>query len=313
MYLIAIQVGFMEIAVFTFSCMLLTGTIYFFRSTLISLKSIKEEQKKRIARIGSNYLRYQEEERAPKTTPRLFSKSKQQTAQPVREYTFDRPAENTVAGEETISSVKRSILLQKQQLDKLLQKVEAWQPVQAQPVKARDANLENKLEQLELLLEEKEEEIQKIRSQNSVAEMMATRLEQVQSDFEVMQNKLEELEKQAAGANQLAMDLDDAGEENKLLQREVAKKGEKLQELMNENTRLQQLLYETEDKLGEANTQRQQLLKKTKLLEALNTDFQIVSDSNSKMKNELRRIGELESMLNMMTQERDHLLRKRSL
>jgi hypothetical protein len=84
-----------------------------------------------------------------------------------------------------------------------------------------------------------------------------------------------------------------------------------MQELMNSNSRLQQLLYETEDKLINANTQRQQLLKKTKLLEELNTDFQIVSDTNSKMKNELRRIGELESMLNMMTEERDHLLSKR--
>jgi hypothetical protein len=39
--------------------------------------------------------------------------------------------------------------------------------------------------------------------------------------------------------------------------------------------------------------------------------MQTMTAANKHMQTELRRIGELESMLNMMTEERDQLLRKR--
>jgi hypothetical protein len=39
--------------------------------------------------------------------------------------------------------------------------------------------------------------------------------------------------------------------------------------------------------------------------------MQSISDTNKKLQTELRRIGELESMLNMMAEERDFLLRKK--
>ena len=38
--------------------------------------------------------------------------------------------------------------------------------------------------------------------------------------------------------------------------------------------------------------------------------MQHVSESNQKLQNELRRIGELESMLSMIAEERDRLLNK---
>ena len=66
-----------------------------------------------------------------------------------------------------------------------------------------------------------------------------------------------------------------------------------------------------EDKLAEANLQRQQLQKKVQFLTDLNTDLQSISDTNKKLQTELRRIGELESMLNMMAEERDFLLRRK--
>jgi hypothetical protein len=39
--------------------------------------------------------------------------------------------------------------------------------------------------------------------------------------------------------------------------------------------------------------------------------MQSISDTNKKLQTEMRRIGELESMLNMMAEERDFLLRKK--
>jgi uncharacterized protein YoxC len=69
-------------------------------------------------------------------------------------------------------------------------------------------------------------------------------------------------------------------------------------------------LSTTEDKLAEANLQRQQLQKKVQFLQEVNNDMQHVSESNQKLQNELRRIGELESMLSMIAEERDRLLNK---
>ena len=58
--------------------------------------------------------------------------------------------------------------------------------------------------------------------------------------------------------------------------------------------------------------QRQQLQKKVQFLQELNADMQNISETNKKLQTELRRIGELESMLTMMAEERDQLLRKKS-
>jgi hypothetical protein len=40
-------------------------------------------------------------------------------------------------------------------------------------------------------------------------------------------------------------------------------------------------------------------------LEELNNDLQLVADANKKLETQLKRIGELESMLNMMSGERE--------
>lgn len=80
---------------------------------------------------------------------------------------------------------------------------------------------------------------------------------------------------------------------------------------MNDNHRLRNNLETLEDKLAEANMQRQQLQKKVQFLQELNSDMQSLSDTNKKLQTEIRRIGELESMLNMMAEERDYLLKKK--
>jgi len=94
--------------------------------------------------------------------------------------------------------------------------------------------------------------------------------------------------------------------------KELLRKQEKLEEVMNENQHLRLQLNDVEDKLSDSNLQRQQLQKKVLFLTDLNNDMQSVSDTNKKLQTELRRIGELESMLNMMAEERDFLLRKKT-
>ena len=87
----------------------------------------------------------------------------------------------------------------------------------------------------------------------------------------------------------------------------------KANNLVVENQNLQLLLSDLEDKLREANFHRQQLQKRATYLEELNSDLQVVSDTNKKLESQLRRVGELESMLNMVAEERDQLARNKGL
>ena len=77
-----------------------------------------------------------------------------------------------------------------------------------------------------------------------------------------------------------------------------------------ENQQLTLRLNEVEDKFREANFQRQQLQKRVGYLEELNNDLQVLADANKKLEHQLRRIGELESMLNVVSEENQLLKRQ---
>jgi chromosome segregation ATPase len=160
-------------------------------------------------------------------------------------------------------------------------------------------------------IEEKDEEIKDLRQQASAGERMAAKIEEVYQEFDQLQTKMAVLEKQAGRANNLAIELEDMKFSYEQVHKELLRKQEKLEDIMDENQRMRQQKDELEDKLSEANLQRQQLQKKVMFLTDLNNDMQSISDTNKKLQTEMRRIGELESMLNMMAEERDFLLRKK--
>jgi hypothetical protein len=83
-----------------------------------------------------------------------------------------------------------------------------------------------------------------------------------------------------------------------------------LQTISSEHQQLSLQMDETSDRLRDANFQRQQLQKRVSYLEELNNDLHVVADANKKLEGQLRKIGELESMLNVVSEERDDLLRK---
>jgi uncharacterized protein Smg (DUF494 family) len=77
-----------------------------------------------------------------------------------------------------------------------------------------------------------------------------------------------------------------------------------------QNQQFQLQLTETENKLREANFQRQQLQKRVSYLEELAKDIQLVAEANKKLQTQLSRLGELESMLNVISEERNELMRR---
>ena len=224
-------------------------------------------------------------------------------------------ADNISAGdllpENKLNILKNTIANQKGILDALLQKVSELEASTGTGMQNENDALKEEIEKLQWQVGKKDSELQKLRQQYEVSQQMAKRLDEVYREFGLLQDKMATLEASASQAAELRMALDDEREAYLAQKRELTAKADKLERLVAENTELMQRLADTEDKLAEANLQRQQMFKKIAYLEDLNKEFGQVAEANKKLQSEMRRIGELESMLSMISEERDYLLRKR--
>jgi chromosome segregation ATPase len=240
-----------------------------------------------------------------------FARMRYEASLPKQEKT-ELPSKRLTQKEDmAVQDLKDTIAQQQKMLDTYLQKVEELENEGKDELNEKIEELENKVDELIGEIEERDEEIKDLRQQVTAGERMAARIDEVYREFEQFQTKMATLEKQASRANNLAIELEDTKYSYEQVHKELLRKHEKLEEVMNENQQIRRQMDELEDKLSEANLQRQQLQKKAMFLTDLNTDMQSIADTNKKLQTELRRIGELESMLNMMAEERDFLLRKK--
>ncbi|HEU4472053.1 MAG TPA: hypothetical protein VFR58_13265 [Flavisolibacter sp.] len=211
-----------------------------------------------------------------------------------------------------VNELKSTIAQQQKLLTSYLRQVEELEAESREDLRKENNELQREITKLHEVIEKKDEEIEELYQQASASKKMAAKIDEVYQEFDQLQAKMIALEKQANRANNLAIELEDARHSYEQVYKELARKHEKFEEILAENQRMRQEMDVLEDKLSEANLQRQQLQKKTQFLQELNTDMQGISDTNKKLQTELRRIGELESMLNMMAEERDHLLRRKN-
>lgn len=170
-----------------------------------------------------------------------------------------------------------------------------------------NAELSVQVNHMRAELTEREKEITNIRQKEQLTKEMTSMLDNAYSEFNVLQNKIQKLESQLTSSRMLNLEYEDLKEEHLKMRTEMEDNKIKLNGFSNENQQLQMQVMEAEDKLREANFQRQQLQKRVAYLEELNSDLQVVSDANKKLEGQLRRIGELESMLNVVSDERDQL------
>ena len=159
-------------------------------------------------------------------------------------------------------------------------------------------------------LTEKDKEITGIRKKEMLTKEMTSMLDNAYSEFNVLQGKMQKLESQANSSKLISMEYEDLKESSRRMNRDFEEQKVKLTSLTSDNQQLQSQLMETEEKLREASFQRQQLQKRVSYLEELNNDLQAVSDANKKLEVQLKRIGELESMLNLATEEREQQVRR---
>ena len=308
MTFIVINLTLIEFIVVPLVAVIFGFTLYFF------IKSRKSLQETLIATKQTATNSKKEKQRKKKNV----AEPKEQFARMRFESSFSQqekselPVKRLMQKEEiAVQDLKNTITQQQKMLDSYLQKVEDLENEGREELNGKIEILEKKVDELIGVIEEKDEEIKDLHQQASAGQRMAAKIEEVYQEFEQLQTKMASFEKQASRANNLSIELEDAKYSYEQIHKELLRKQEKLEELMSENQRMRQQTDELEDKLSEANLQRQQLQKKVQFLTDLNHDMQSIADTNKKLQTELRRIGELESMLNMMAEERDFLLRKK--
>jgi chromosome segregation ATPase len=313
MYNIAINLTLIELIVLPVVVTIFILAIYFFVKTRKTLRDTVEENK----HIYFPHLKkektaiYKRSGLIDLESP--FAKKRHETSNqkeeaPVVVSKKHKPAH---AEEGMVQELKSTIAQQQKLLNTYLYKVEELENEGKDELRAQNEELQEKIEQLEELVDNKDADINTLKQQTATSQKMAARIEEVYAEFEQLQAKMALLEKQANRANNLALELEDTRGSFEAMHKELSRKQERLEEVMEENQNMKEEIHMLEDKLSEANFQRQQLQKKVQFLTDLNNDMQNISDTNKKLQTELRRIGELESMLNLMEEERDYLLKKK--
>jgi chromosome segregation ATPase len=166
------------------------------------------------------------------------------------------------------------------------------------------------VDELKSLLSDKDKEISNTRQKEHLTNEMSSMIDNAYNEFNVLQEKLQKLESQVNTSKVINMEYQDLKETQYKVNHDFEELKKKHHVAVNENKHLMEELTETEDKLTEANFQRQQLQKRVAYLEELNNDMKEVSDAHKKLESQLKRMGELESMLNVVAEERDELARK---
>jgi len=150
-------------------------------------------------------------------------------------------------------------------------------------------------------LVEKEAEISHLRHQQKLSEEMSQRLDKVYEEYNTLQEKLQKLQAYLTQPYNRGSDYEELKEAYFKMGKEHDEMKLRYISLREENQRLNRILSDTEEKLKEANFQRQQFQKRSAFLEELNHDLQEISEHNKKIESQLRRVSDMESLLAKIT------------
>jgi DNA repair exonuclease SbcCD ATPase subunit len=186
-----------------------------------------------------------------------------------------------------------------QHINKLLQQIQMLKESEKkyQDLQQQHSVLNEQLSSLYSQLAVKDAEINRILQEQRLVLEMNERMDKAYADFTQMQEKLRKLENYLDQPHSKRIEYDQLQETYFKLSREFDEVKGKQISLFEENQRLSRILADTEDKLKEANFQRQQYHKKMLFLEELNRDIQEATEQHKKMESQLRRISEMESIL----------------
>jgi hypothetical protein len=198
-----------------------------------------------------------------------------------------------------LKNAQDNLLQYNQHISKLLQQIQILKESEKkfQDLQHQHSVLNEQLSGMYKQLAEKDAEIRSIMQEQRLVLEMNERMDKAYADFTQMQDKLRKLEQYLDQPHSKRIEYEQLQETYFKLSREFDEVKGKQMALFDENQRLSRILADTDDKLKEANFQRQLYQKKMLFLEELNRDMQDASEQNKKVESQLRRISEMESFL----------------
>jgi DNA repair exonuclease SbcCD ATPase subunit len=205
-----------------------------------------------------------------------------------------------------LKSAQDNLFQHNQHINRLLEQIQHLKESEKKYLDLQQSNEQLNLQVSELrkTIAAKETEINYARQQQRLTAEITERMDKAYEEFNVLQDKLHKLEGYLAQPHGRSIEYDELHQSYFRLSKDFDEVKTRQSSLWEENQRISRILSDTEDKLREANFQRQQLQKKTLFLEELNRDLQEISEHNKKLESQLRRISEMESLLSKSVGEK---------
>jgi chromosome segregation ATPase len=214
---------------------------------------------------------------------------------------------------EQLRNAQSGLLEQNEKINQLLGKIniEKESESKQQEMQKINAALSGEINELRSMLAQKEKEVSTIREKEKLTTEMTSLLDSTYNEFNVLQDKIQKLESQVISSKTTKIEYEEIKEGYVKISRDFEEQKLKNNVLESENRQLKANLSETEEKLIESNYQRQQMQKRVIYLEEINRDMLAVADAQKKLEGQIKRIGELESMLNIVSEERNDMANRK--
>lgn len=324
--LLTIAVGVVEIVIFLLGAVALGFAIHFFissRSTMIPPPSMEpsvlaesaiqdgEDWQSKYYELLELQAQLKNDLEEAKSNAELFEMEVEELRKELDK--FERPAEPEYpAIEEQLDDYMSKLKMAQEglkdhnrEITSLLDQIDQLKRAEQKTIDTIKANelLQAKVAELQQQLLAKESEQKLVQEQELLLYEMKERLDGAYNDFNALREKLVQLESRV-GHNGRTFEYDELQQNHFRLTKEFDELKLRHISLLEENQRLSRLLADTEEKLREANFQRQQLQKKNSFLEELNTDMQQINEQNKKLENQLKRMSEIELLLSRVSSKR---------
>lgn len=138
----------------------------------------------------------------------------------------------------------------------------------------------------------------------SLSKEMTERLERAYEEFNFLQERINKIHSQVIDPTKRNFEFNELEQSYFRLTKEYDELKIRHLTLMDDTQRVTRALADAEEKLRDANFQKQQLSKKVLFLEELANDLQQLSGHHKKLEGQLRRISEIESLLSRAAQDK---------
>jgi Chromosome segregation ATPases len=324
--MLQITVGVIEIVIFLLGAVVLGFFTHFFissRSTIIPPPSMEppvlaesaivdgEDWQSKYYELLEQHAQLKNDLEEAKSNAELFEMEIEELRKEIEKY--ERPEEPAYPAieeqvEDYMSKLKAAqdaLKEHNREIASLLEQIEQLKRSEQKTIDTIKANelLQARVNELQQQLLAKESEQKLVQEQEMLLNEMKDRLDNAYNDFNALREKLVQLESRV-GQNGRTFEFEELQQNHFRLTKEYDELKLRHISLLEENQRLNRLLADTEEKLREANFQRQQLQKKNSFLEELNTDMQQINEQNKKLENQLKRMSEIELLLSRVSSKK---------